>query len=560
MRVLVVEDEALQRRALAQVAAGLLAQGEVTAARDGVEALQAARADPPDVVFLDILMPRMDGLEAARKLRTIAPEAMLFIVTAHEDFGYARQALELGVEQYLLKPVGAVDIRRCLDLAEEALRARRAHLAREEELRRALSDAMPLIRTQLVRDLCLGTIACPREYARRAALAGLAEEPCLAISVGLRPRDKGSPSKPAQSEVELEVARRDITRGIEQLCVRFQPSGVVGRIGHDEITLLLPVSAGRAAQPAGRNLVRRFVAGIVDVTAEAGLEAAVGIGPCTAGALTVWRSYQAAARARQRAWLLGALPQRVLGSDDLGEPDAGEEALYPLLAERGLAEAVRLGQREAAGDYLRQLHAFFTSGPAAYASGLSHETGAPGPAPASAGAVKRSRLIEVLAILARSAGEGGAPAQNLLDCNAGFLEEALRVTTGAALADTLARAVEAFLGAVTGAQSVRQSGLAARAAAYLEGHFPEQISLTDMAAELHVSPFYLSHVFRQSVGLSFSEYLSKVRITEAKRLLTATSLPVGEIAVRVGYREPNYFGRVFKKATGMTPLAWRRTH
>jgi two-component system response regulator YesN len=240
---------------------------------------------------------------------------------------------------------------------------------------------------------------------------------------------------------------------------------------------------------------------------------------------------------------LGAVPQRVLGWDDLGDVEATEEAAYPLIAERGLAEAVRLGQREAASGYLRQLHAFFVS---ALAS-------PPGPA-------KRSRLIEVLAILARSANEGGAQAQDVLASNSGFLDEALRATAGEALAVILERAVDVFVSAVMKAQTARQSGLAARAAAYLEGHFPEQISLTDMASELHISPFYLSHVFRQSTGLSFSEYLSKVRIAEAKRLLTASALPVSEVAARVGYREPNYFGRVFKKATGMTPLAWRRAH
>ncbi|MDP2871529.1 MAG: helix-turn-helix domain-containing protein [Bacillota bacterium] len=546
MRLLVVEDEALQRRALAQVLAGLAPHGEVLTARDGVEALQAARAAPPDVVFLDILMPRMDGLQAARELRAVSPEATMFILTAHEDFGYARQALALGVEQYLLKPVGAADLRRCLDLAEEQLRARRARAEREQELRGVLADAMPLIRTQLVRDLCLGTITSPQEYARRAQLVDLAAQPCLAISVGLRPPqgDSCAALRQPASEVELEVLRREVTQGMEQLCASLSPSAIVGRTGHDEIVLLLPESMARAPGRSAHASLRRIVAGTLEVSASAGFEAAVGIGPHTSGALAVWRSYQAAVRARQRAWLLGAVSQRVLSADDLGEAEPGEDAAYPLLAERGLAEAVRLGQREGAGGYLMQLSAYFAS-PSA------------GQPP---GAARRLRLVEALALMARSAGEGGAPAQDVLDANARFLEEALQDTTAEALAETLARAADAFLAAASRAQSVRQSGLAARAAAYLEGHFPEQISLTDMAEELHISPFYLSHVFRQAIGLSFSEYLTKVRIAEAKRLLTATGLPVGEISARVGYREPNYFGRVFKKATGMTPLAWRRAH
>lgn len=542
MRVLVVEDEAIQRRALTQVVTGLLPRGEVISARDGIEALQLARADPPDAVFLDILMPRMDGLQAARELRALAPEATLFVLTAHEDFGFARQALELGIDQYLLKPADPADLRRCLDLASERLRARRVQSDREDEMRRALTDAMPLIRAQLVRDLCLGTITSPQEYSRRAALAGIAAEPCAAISVGIRPRECENNASPrtAHSEVEMEVSRRNIARDIEQLCAGLERPGTAGRIGHHEIVVLLPCGEGRSLEQRSRVPPRRLVAGVIDIVSGAGFEAAVGIGPLTNGPLTLWRSYQAAARARQRAWLLGAVPQRVLGWDDLGDDEAASEVPYPLLAERGLAEALRLGQREAASDYLRQLHDFFVSAPVS--------------------AAKRSRLIEVLAILARAAGEGGAQAQEVLAHSSGYIDEALRATTGEALSETLGRAAEVFTGAVMRAQTARQSGLAARAAAYLEGHFPEQISLTDMAAGLHVSPFYLSHVFRQSTGQSFSEYLSKVRINEAKRLLLATGLPVSEVAARVGYREPNYFGRVFKKATGTTPLAWRRAH
>jgi two-component system, response regulator YesN len=536
MRVLIVEDEPLQRRALAQVLSGLLPQGAVEAARDGIEALQVSRATPPDVVFLDIRMPRLDGLKTAAELGVLVPHAVLFIITAHEDFAYARQALALGVEQYLLKPVGANDLRRCLEIAQERIRARRAQAAREQELRDALADAMPTIRTQFARDLCLGTITSVEEYSRRAALLDLRVEPTLAVSIGLRPRQGGSaqPLRPPISEVEMEITRRDITRELEDLSGRLHPPGIVGRMAHDEIVLLL-------AQGFARGSLRRMVAGILEVVANAGLECAVGIGRQTGGALSLWRSYQSAVRARQRAWLLGAVPQRVLGADDLGEEEPGEFGQeYPLLAERGLSESVRLGQAEEARAYLSQLTTF-------YADSL-------------AGAERRSRLIESLALLARAAGEGGAPPQDLLDASARCMEEALQASTPEAMVDTLGRAVDTFLAAVTRAQSARQSGLSARAAAYLEGRFPEQISLTDLAEELHVSPFYLSHVFRQSIGLSFSEYLTRVRINEAKRLLTATGLPVGEIAARVGYREANYFGRVFKKATGLTPLAWRKAH
>ena len=92
---------------------------------------------------------------------------------------------------------------------------------------------------------------------------------------------------------------------------------------------------------------------------------------------------------------------------------------------------------------------------------------------------------------------------------------------------------------------------------YIEEHYSEQISLEKVAAEVFLNPVYLSYLFKKVHGVKFSEYLSEIRIKNAKRLLTDTLLRIGEISELVGYREARYFSESFKNRTGMTPSEYR---
>ena len=88
--------------------------------------------------------------------------------------------------------------------------------------------------------------------------------------------------------------------------------------------------------------------------------------------------------------------------------------------------------------------------------------------------------------------------------------------------------------------------------AFIADHYSTSITLNDAAKQSNISSSYLSLVFKQELGINFSDYLTKYRIEQAKRLLTTTNLHVYEIAQRVGFSSPYYFSRVFKDVTKMT--------
>ena len=102
------------------------------------------------------------------------------------------------------------------------------------------------------------------------------------------------------------------------------------------------------------------------------------------------------------------------------------------------------------------------------------------------------------------------------------------------------------------------STLLQQAAAYIDSHFTEEaLSLNQVAREVNISANYLSAVFSQETGVTFTEYVTGKRMELAKELLRTTSKRSGEVAVAVGYRDPHYFSFLFKKTQGCTPRDYR---
>ena len=92
---------------------------------------------------------------------------------------------------------------------------------------------------------------------------------------------------------------------------------------------------------------------------------------------------------------------------------------------------------------------------------------------------------------------------------------------------------------------------------YIQSNYQKDISLDEISRVLDLSPYYFSKLFKETVGQSFVEYLTSLRIQEAKKLLNDNRLGMKEICQKVGYRDPNYFSRIFKKCVGITPTEYR---
>ncbi|MDF2485371.1 MAG: hypothetical protein K0R46_1539 [Herbinix sp.] len=94
---------------------------------------------------------------------------------------------------------------------------------------------------------------------------------------------------------------------------------------------------------------------------------------------------------------------------------------------------------------------------------------------------------------------------------------------------------------------------------YLENHYDQDISLEDVAEQVNISPQYFSKLIKKTTGYNFIDWLSMLRVKKAKELLTNSNLTVKEVCFMVGYKDPNYFSRIFKKRIGITPSEYIKT-
>ena len=93
---------------------------------------------------------------------------------------------------------------------------------------------------------------------------------------------------------------------------------------------------------------------------------------------------------------------------------------------------------------------------------------------------------------------------------------------------------------------------------YLQEHLSEDISLSVLADEFHLSAQYISQLFKSEIGVNFLAYLTNIRMERAKKLLLSTALPIGEISEQLGFGDYRVFTKVFKKSEGVTPSQYRR--
>ena len=213
---------------------------------------------------------------------------------------------------------------------------------------------------------------------------------------------------------------------------------------------------------------------------------------------------------------------------------------YPLELEKELIAYVQLGDRaRARGIINRFLNEIFS-----YASG-------------DLGIIK-AKIYEFTAFLSRSAVEAGAPIGDLTE----IVRKASRIMLDhveyADLCTMTVEILDDFLEVVYKSRNERPTSRhLAKAIEYLDAHFSEEITLETLAKNVFVSAYYLSHLFRTEMNTTFSDYLAKKRVEEAKKLLRSGS-SVEYVALKVGFRDSNYFARIFKRYVGISPSRYRR--
>ena len=214
---------------------------------------------------------------------------------------------------------------------------------------------------------------------------------------------------------------------------------------------------------------------------------------------------------------------------------------YPVELEKELIAYVQLGDKTSAKRIInRFLNEIFS-----FASGDLE--------------IIKAKLYEFSAFLSRSAVEAGAPIAALTEIVKKSSRLLLDNIDFQDLCASTIEIMENFIDVVYQSRSKRISSThLAKAIRYINANYAENIDLESLAQSVYVSSYYLSHLFRNEMGTTFSDYLTKIRLENAKRCLME-GLSVEKTAELVGYNDGNYFIKIFKKYIGVTPAKYRKS-
>lgn len=169
----------------------------------------------------------------------------------------------------------------------------------------------------------------------------------------------------------------------------------------------------------------------------------------------------------------------------------------------------------------------------------------------------RMQALELLFVLSKAISKYGISREELYSMDLQYAEKILGTTIVSSVKSILREALENFMEIFMNRHNHAHLHLVNQAMDYMEKNYAQDINLYEVASSVHLSPYYFSRIFKQETDSTFLEYLSKLRIEKARRLLVDGTLPIGEVAVQVGYPNQNYFSRVFKKEVGLTPSEYR---
>lgn len=211
-----------------------------------------------------------------------------------------------------------------------------------------------------------------------------------------------------------------------------------------------------------------------------------------------------------------------------------------LQKEKELIAAVRLGDRDSAYSLLKEL----VAEPVEKYISKPH--------------MFKVRMLELSVVLSRAAAEGGADREELLDLNYRNLEESSKHEQVDELANWIFKVLDRLIECVRGNVNLKYLDVIETAREYMRKHYHTNLTLNDIARACYISPYHLSHIFKEQLNCTVMDYLTVVRLEQAKNLLRNPNFTINDIAEKTGYKDPGYFCKVFKKNEGVTPSVFKK--
>ncbi len=521
-RVMIVDDEIRIRQGLSRLIEweeyGLEIAGE---AINGVDALKKLEENHISVIITDIKMPVMDGIELIKEINKRKLDVRIIVLSGFDDFSFVKNAMKLGAENYLLKPVNK----------EELINTIRDMLEDMESKR--ISDIQSRAGLTYLRNNTLNRIIKNEirlnELKDRSELLELdiwKSGMQVAIFQPYLINDRSSPEGEAEEGKDLRSSILEICERVVNPC-----SDCITFIDSNERIVFI-FSWVLERQELNKSLLSRCQQGVMS---QLGIHSTVALGEVVESQKYLHQSYEQAVQTLDYKIVYGL--DKIIQYTDIQnrfEEKHENENLYVEWIENCIAAL----QEDDLNSCIDRVY----SGIKAQGTGISPEQ-------------VRNITMKIIITIFHKAREFFIDTEKIINHNeymvfwsiskAEDIEELKKLS-----ADIGLKVIEA----IRRRQNKKYSKTVDYVMTYIRDNYGNQdICLKTLANRMDVSAVHMGRIFKNETGMFFSDYLNQVRIQEAKKLLLETNIKIRDITEMVGFVNTSYFFTVFKKVMGVTP-------
>ncbi|WP_246880461.1 response regulator [Sporosarcina sp. 6E9] len=464
MRILIADDELLERKAMKKFIQDNFRDMEVVGeAVNGRKAIELAKETEPDVIFMDIKMPGINGLEAIEKIHAMRPRIKFVLVSAYDTFEYAKQAMQFGIKDYILKPGNKEEI-------ISALFRLKKEVLNEAKIEDEKLQSIQLLNESFVRKLMKQPL----------------EKDVFEMQRQLYPQMKSGYFFVLNSDhlLEEKLIAEIIRKHIGDSFILYKENDVVtiGVFINDYVTKADQLLVARKLQIGlGNNVF-------------------IGIGRITESLAYFPKSYREAYGA---SFQLKTEKKSNYGF--LQKENSDYQNIVPRIVRE-----IEKGKRDNAITIFRENELQLTI------------------------VDKENLYIAIQTMLGKKSISITKGSISTLQSNEDWVIY-----------------MNICCHKVNEHYQSKQSMTIAKE--YIQTHFKASIALEDVAHLVNLSPNYFSNLFKEEFGETFIEFLTKIRMERAKELIEENTYSLKEISFMVGYKDPNYFSRVFKRYYQTSP-------
>lgn len=524
-RILIVDDERIVIEAVRNIIyKNFPGKFEVAIAESGITAVSQAGYFHPDIVFMDIHMPDINGIEALKKIRGFNRDTLFYIISACDKFDYARQAIQIGVEAYLLKPVTKEKLIEVIQNAIDKVENSRRIYELQQEIEEKLEAVIPIAENWFVSSAIFQRNWKHNEYFR--SLLDLYDEYGYVCVFQFEMKKEESVYAAEEIEGLLVKGFYEEFRAIVKSYIHC----LIGNVISDCIVVIVPHQKATIDTEEENQIIEllRQLAGRLEESIK--LHFRIGVG-------SVQKLEEISISFHDASIALKRSSGDIAHMGDLGYKDVYEEE-SPSEVENKLLQMLEHGDEEGAYEAGNLLFDWIISSCHQDISDI------------------RMKVLEyVVWIEQEKLRETGM--NYMFSLNKSYAKEVKHIYDFEQLRTWFFNRCNIACNGNKTRKNEQSVTVVSKAKDYIRENYQKDITLEDVARQVNVSPYYFSKLFKEESGENFIDYLTRVRIDIAVKLLRDRGKSIKEISLETGYADPNYFSRLFKKRTGMTPKEYR---